>query len=125
GVVLSPEGGALEKMLPPFRLGVGGPVAGGRQYVPWIDLDDVARGLLFCLDDERAAGPLNLTAPEPVTNRELSKALGRVLGRPAVLPVPAFALQILYGEMASVVTAGVHAVPRRLLELGDSFKRPD
>ena len=88
GVVLSESGGALEKMLPPFKLGVGGPVAGGRQYVPWIHTDDVVGALIFCLDTDAASGPVNLAAPEPVTNKELSKALGRVLKRPAVAPVP-------------------------------------
>ena len=103
GVALSPEGGALAKMLPPFRLGVGGPVAGGRQYVPWIHLDDVVGAILYCLDDERVSGAVNVTAPNPVTNAELSRTLGHVLHRPAVLPVPAVALKLLYGEMASIV----------------------
>jgi uncharacterized protein (TIGR01777 family) len=123
GVVLASEGGALEKMLPPFKLGVGGPVAGGRQYVPWVHLDDVVGGLLFLLED--GSGVYNLTAPEPVTNRELSRALGRALRRPAVAPVPALALKVLYGEMGRIVTTGVRAVPKRLLEAGYSFKRPD
>ena len=125
GVVVSPSGGALEKMLPPFRLGVGGPVAGGRQYVSWVHLDDVVGALAFCLSTEAASGPVNVTAPEPVTNREFSKALGRVLRRPAVAPVPALAMKILYGEMAVVVTTGRRALPRRLQELGYEFRRPD
>ena len=125
GVVLSEDGGALEKMLPPFKLGVGGPVAGGAQYVPWIHTDDVVGGIAFALDTEGAAGPLNLTAPEPVTNRELSKTLGRVLGRPAIAPVPALAIKALYGEMAIIVTTGVRAVPRRLQDLGYSFRQGD
>lgn len=124
GVVLSETGGALEKMLPPFKLGVGGPVAGGRQYVPWVHTDDVVGSLLHCLDSEAARGPVNVTAPEPVTNAELSKALGRVLHRPAVAPVPAFAIKALYGEMAAIVTTGVRAVPARLEELGYAFRRP-
>lgn len=125
GVVLSESGGALEKMLPFFKLGVGGPVAGGRQYVPWIHADDVVGALLFCLDSPDASGPVNLTAPEPVTNGELSKALGRVLGRPAVAPVPALAVKALYGEMSSIVTTGARVVPRRLEELGYHFRRPE
>jgi hypothetical protein len=125
GVVLSPSGGALEEMLPPFRLGLGGPVAGGRQYVPWVHLDDVVGALLFCLDAREASGPVNVTAPEPVTNRELSRTLGRVLHRPAVIPVPALALRVLYGEMASVVTTGARAVPARLRALGYTFIQPD
>lgn len=122
GVVLSPTGGALAKMLPPFRLGVGGPVAGGRQYVSWIHLDDVVGALLRCLDDGEARGPFNLTAPAPVTNAELSRALGRALGRPALLPVPALALRLLYGEMAEVVTTGQRALPARLEQLGYDFR---
>ncbi len=125
GVVLAPRGGALAKMLPPFKLGLGGPVAGGRQYVPWIHLDDVIGALLHCLDDDRATGAVNLTAPEPVTNAELSRTLGRVLHRAAVLPVPAAALRLMYGEMASIVLTGQRAVPRRLIELGYAFKHPE
>ncbi|MDQ4048391.1 MAG: TIGR01777 family oxidoreductase [Actinomycetota bacterium] len=124
GVVISESGGALEKMLPAFKLGVGGPVAGGRQYVPWIHMEDVIGGLIFCLDNAAVTGPVNLTAPEPVTNRELSKALGRVLGRPALAPVPALAVRALYGEMATIVTTGARAVPRRLSELGYAFRQP-
>jgi uncharacterized protein (TIGR01777 family) len=125
GVVLSPSGGALEKMLTPFKLGVGGPVAGGRQYLPWIHIDDVVGALLFALDSDEADGPLNLTAPDPVTNKDFSKALGRALHRPAVMPVPGFAIKLLYGEMATIVTTGVRAVPRRLLELGYRFRKAD
>jgi uncharacterized protein len=121
GVVLSPSGGALAKMLPFFKLGIGGPVAGGDQYVPWIHLADVAAGLLHCLDRSDASGAANLTAPEPVTNKELSRALGHVLGRPAVLPVPGFALSLLYGQMSELVTGGQRAVPARLQQLDYGF----
>ncbi len=124
GVVLADSGGALEKMLPPFKLGVGGPVAGGRQYMPWIHTDDIVGALIFCLDNATADGPLNLAAPEPVTNAELSKTLGRVLHRPAFAPVPALAVKVLYGEMAQIVTTGVRAVPSRLQELGYEFREP-
>ena len=124
GVVLSPGGGALAKMLPFFKLGIGGPVAGGQQYVPWIHLEDVVGGLLHCLDSEEASGPVNLTAPEPVTNTELSRALGHALGRPAVLPVPGMAVRLLYGEMAEIVTTGQRAIPARLHELRYSFRHP-
>ena len=124
GVVLSSSGGALAQMLPFFRLGLGGPVAGGHQYVPWIHLEDTVSGLLFCLDRESASGAVNLTAPNPVTNAELTRALGHALGRPAVLPVPAFALRLLYGEMAQIVTSGQRVVPRRLEELHFSFRHP-
>jgi uncharacterized protein len=122
GVVLSPEGGALAKMLPFFRLGIGGPVAGGRQYVPWIHRDDVVGAMLFCLGSPEASGPVNLTAPNPVTNAVLSHTLGRVLKRPAVLPVPAFALKLLYCDMAEIVTTGQRVLPARLEQLGYPFR---
>jgi uncharacterized protein len=124
GPVLS-EGGALGKMLPFFKLGLGGPVAGGSQYFPWVHLDDVVGSLLFCIDTEAASGPLNVTAPEPVTNRDFSRALGRVLNRPAFAPVPGLAVKTLYGEMAMIVTTGQRAIPARLTELGYAFRRPD
>jgi uncharacterized protein len=125
GLMLSPTGGALARMLPFFRLGIGGPVAGGKQYVPWVHVDDVVRALIYCVDESEAVGPLNLTAPGPVTNAEFSRALGRALGRPAVLPVPAPALRLLYGEMALIVTTGQRAVPRGLEKLGFRFGHPE
>jgi uncharacterized protein (TIGR01777 family) len=125
GVVLSSSGGALAKMLPFFKLGVGGPVAGGKQYVPWIHLDDVVGGLICCVDEGAATGPVNLTAPRPVTNGELSSALGHVLGRPAVLPVPGLAVKLLYGEMAEIVTGGQRALPARLTALGYDFRHTE
>jgi uncharacterized protein len=125
GVVLSDSGGALEKMLPFFRAGIGGPVAGGRQYVPWVHRDDVVGAAIFALENEAVRGPVNVTAPEPVTNKELSRTLGRVLRRPAFAPVPALAVKALYGDMAQIVTTGQRAVPRRLTELGYSFRQPD
>jgi uncharacterized protein (TIGR01777 family) len=125
GVVLDRTGGALGKMLLPFRLGVGGPVAGGRQYMPWIHLDDVVGIYLAALDDPAWSGPVNATAPEPVTNQDFSKALGRALHRPAVAPVPGLAIKALYGEMAEIVTEGQRALPRRTTELGYAFRHPD
>ena len=125
GVVLSASGGALRRMLPPFRLGVGGPVASGRQYVAWVHFDDVVGAILLCLDDPRVHGPVNVTAPDPATNRELARALGRVLRRPAVVPVPAPALRLLYGEMATTVTTGARVVPSGLRGLGYRFRRPE
>jgi uncharacterized protein (TIGR01777 family) len=124
GVVLSREGGALEKMLPFFKMGVGGPVAGGDQYVPWIHMDDVVGALLFALDDEELEGPVNVSAPRPATNKELSKALGRAIGRPAFAPVPGLAVKALYGEMASIVTTGARVVPKKLEEAGYEFRHP-
>jgi uncharacterized protein (TIGR01777 family) len=124
GIVLSADGGALAKMLPPFKLGAGGPVAGGRQYMPWIHLDDVVGIYLAALDDPGWSGAVNATAPEPVTNAEFSKALGRVLHRPAVAPVPAFAIRALYGEMATIVTTGQRAIPRAAQAHGYAFAHP-
>ena len=124
GVVLAPRGGALEKMLPFFRLGIGGPVAGGRQFLAWVHLDDVVGVIRLCARSD-LEGPVNVTAPEPVTNKEFSKTLGRVLRRPAFAPVPALAVNTLYGEMATIVTTGQRVVPERLLELGYEFRRPD
>jgi uncharacterized protein (TIGR01777 family) len=124
GVVLDKNGGALEKMLPPFRLGVGGPVAGGRQFISWVHRDDVVGMIVAALEDERWSGPLNATAPEPLSNRDFSRALGRALKRPALLPVPAIALQLLYGEMAEIVTEGARVVPAKALVLGYEFLHP-
>jgi uncharacterized protein (TIGR01777 family) len=125
GVVLDASGGALAAMLPAFRLGLGGPVAGGRQYVPWIHAEDVVGMYVAALAREEWSGPLNATAPSPATNRELSRALGRALRRPASLPIPAAVLRARYGEMAQVVTTGVRAVPARALVLGYEFRHPD
>jgi hypothetical protein len=125
GVVLSESGGALEKMLPFFKAGIGGPVAGGRQYVPWVHVDDVVGATIFSLEHEEASGPVNVTAPQPATNTELSKALGRVLRRPAVAPVPGLAVKTLYGQMAEIVITGQRAVPGRLEELGYRFRWPE
>jgi uncharacterized protein (TIGR01777 family) len=125
GVVLDRAGGALAKMLPFFKLGVGGPVAGGSQYMPWIHVDDVVGIYLAALDGEDWDGPLNASAPEPVTNKHFSSALGRALHRPAVAPVPAVAVRTLYGEMAEIVTKGQRVVPRRPQELGYRFAHAD
>ncbi len=124
GVVLDRRGGALAKMLPAFRLGVGGPVAGGRQYISWIGVADLAAFYLAALEDSRYDGAFNATAPKPVRNAEFSMALGRALHRPALAPVPAFALKLLYGEMAEIVTDSQNAVPARALALGHAFAHP-
>jgi uncharacterized protein len=124
GVVLDSSGGALAKMLPPFRLGIGGPVAGGRQYISWIHTADLVGMMLAAISDERWIGPINGTAPEPLRNRDFSHVLGRVLKRPALLPVPAVALQLLYGEMAEIVTRGARVVPAKPLVLGYQFQHP-
>jgi uncharacterized protein (TIGR01777 family) len=125
GIVLDRDGGALAKMLTPFKLGAGGPVAGGKQWMPWIHADDVAGIYLAALDGDAWSGPVNATAPEPVRNRDFSKVLGRALHRPAVAPIPAVALRLLYGDMAEIVTTGQRAVPARALELGYEFRHTD
>ncbi len=123
GVVLDPGGGAVAKMLPVFKAGLGGPIAGGRQYMPWIALDDVVGIYLAALDGGRAwSGPVNACAPSPATNAQFTRALGRALHRPALLPVPAFGLRALFGEMASVLLASQRAVPARATELGYRFR---
>ncbi|HWK27442.1 MAG TPA: TIGR01777 family oxidoreductase [Solirubrobacter sp.] len=124
GVVLDPHGGALAKMLTPFKLGIGGPVAGGRQYMPWIHADDVAGVYLHALDTD-TEGPLNATAPTPVTNAAFSRALGRALHRPAVAPIPAAAIRLLYGDMAEIVTTGQRALPKRTLASGYAYRHPE
>jgi uncharacterized protein (TIGR01777 family) len=125
GVVLDAAGGALGRMLPFFRRGIGGPVAGGRQYLPWIHADDLVGIYLTALDADDWDGAVNATAPEPVTNRAFSKALGRALGRPAFAPVPGLAVRALYGDMAEIVTKGQRAVPARAQGLGYRFAHTD
>ncbi len=126
GLVLDPRDGLLKQLLTPFRLGVGGPIAGGGQYMSWIHIDDEVGLLLWALGEERASGTVNAVAPNPVTNRELSTALGRVLHRPSRLPVPGFALNlILGGELAETVKGGQRVLPRRALDLGYRFEHPE
>lgn len=122
GVVLSREGGALARMLPPFRLFVGGPVGSGRQWFPWIHLADEVGAIRFLLEKDGASGTYNLTAPMPVTNGEFTRTLGKVLGRPSGLRAPAFALRIALGEMADMLLEGQRVVPNRLQEEGYTFR---
>jgi len=125
GIVLSPRGGALERLLPPFRLGVGGPIGTGRQWMSWIALEDHLRAMEHAIATVGLHGPVNLVAPNPVTNAEFAATLGRVLGRPALVPVPRFALELLYGEMArSTILAGQRVLPRKLLRSGFHFAHP-
>lgn len=122
GMVLARDGGALAKLLPPFRLGLGGPFGSGRQYVPWIHRDDWVRLVAWAVTSEAVVGPINATAPEPVTNAEFARALGRALHRPAVVPTPAFLLRLLLGELAdALLLGGQRAIPARALELGFEF----
>ena len=125
GVVLSTRGGALPRMTMPFKMFVGGPLGSGRQWLPWIHIADEVGAIRFLIDKEDAFGPFNLTAPEPATNRQFSRVLGRVLGRPSVLPVPAAALRLMFGEMSMVLLEGQRAVPQRLLAAGYQFRFPD
>ena len=123
--ILDRRGGLLKRLMLPFKLGLGGPIAGGDQYLPWIHIDDEVRILLWALDNERVSGVVNASAPEQVTNREFSKALGRVLGRPAVVPVPKLALSVVVGsELAETVAGGQRVVPRRTTDLGYEFRYP-
>jgi uncharacterized protein (TIGR01777 family) len=126
GIVLSPKGGALKKMLPPFRLGLGGRIADGSQWMSWISLDDAVGAVLHLLSTDTLRGAVNTTAPEPVTNRDFTRALGRVLGRPTPFPVPAAVLRLVLGEMAdSTLLTSARVLPSRLLESGYRFRYPD
>jgi uncharacterized protein (TIGR01777 family) len=125
GIVQSRRGGALKTQLPLFRLGLGGPLGGGRQYVSWVAIDDVVGALSFVLSRDDVAGAVNVTAPEPVTQSEYARTLGRVLSRPAVLPAPAFAIRLVLGEFAGEVLDGQRVIPRKLTEAGYAFRYPE
>jgi uncharacterized protein len=126
GLYLDPEGGLLKQLLLPFRLGIGGPLGGGRQYMPWIHRDDERGLLLWALDNDQVSGAVNAAAPNPVTNRDFSKALGRVLRRPAIVPAPRLAVATIRGaELADAVLASLRVVPRRALDLGFAFRFPE
>ena len=121
GLVLDAKGGALPKMLPPFRIGLGATIASGQQLMPWIHAGDWVAMVLWLIQSEGASGAFNATAPEPVTNRDFTRALGRVLQRPAVLHAPAFALKLALGEMSDLLITGQRALPARAEELGFRF----
>lgn len=125
GVVLSADGGALAKMLPAFRMGVGGKLGSGQQWMSWISLHDVVAALMWLLDHDDARGAYNLVAPTPVRNAEFTAALGRVLRRPTVMPIPRFGVKLAFGEMGdTVLLHGQQVVPRRLLDAGFTFADP-
>jgi hypothetical protein len=125
GVVLSKEAGILRKLLPPFRMGLGGPIGSGRQWLPWIHLEDEIGLIRHAMSHEAVTGPLNFVAPEPVTNLEFARALGEVLGRPTVMKAPAFALRLRFGSMVDeVLLASQLVMPVRTLEAGYSFRHP-
>ena len=127
GPVLDPRSGFLKQLLTPFKLGFGGPIAGGDQYVPWIHVDDWVELVLWAIGNPEVEGPINATAPSPATNRELSKALGRALNRPAIVPVPGFVPAVMFGRefVDVIVTAGQRAVPRRAQDRGFEFRHPE
>jgi uncharacterized protein len=126
GQVLDAGGGMLAELLTPFKLGVGGPLAGGAQYLSWIHIEDEVGILIWALDNDAVSGVVNATAPDPATNKEFSKALGRALGRPAVVPVPGLVLDLKFGtEFGKVLRGGQRVVPKRALELGYEFRHPD
>lgn len=126
GVVLSEEGGALPKMLTPFKLGLGGKLGSGGQYMSWITLEDLVGVIRRAIEDERLRGPVNAVAPNPATNEEFTKALGHVLGRPTFMAVPAFAARLAFGEVAdAALLSSARAEPARLKEAGFEFKHPD
>jgi uncharacterized protein (TIGR01777 family) len=125
GVVLDPAGGALQKMITPFKMFVGGPIGSGKQYVSWIHHEDLAGLILFALDNAQAAGPMNATAPGAVTNKMFSKALGRALHRPSFMPTPGFMLRVALGPVAGIITKGQRVLPKKALDLGYAFKFAD
>ena len=124
GVVLSNAGGAFPRMLLPFKLFIGGPLGSGRQWLSWLHVDDQVRALRLLIENQQARGVYNLSA-EPVTNRQFSQALGKVMRRPAFFPVPAFAIRLLFGEMGTLVLDGQRATAQRLADLGFEFRFPD
>ncbi len=126
GVVLSGEGGALAKLLTPFRLGIGGRIGSGEQYMSWIALDDVVGIVKFALTNENLRGPVNVVAPHPVTNEEFTKTIGRVLGRPTIFPLPSFAARLAFGEMAdALLLSSARVEPAHLTESGYHFAYPE
>jgi hypothetical protein len=124
GVVLGKDGGALAKLLTPFKLGMGGPVGSGRQWMPWIHHEDVVNLFVLGLENPSASGPINGSAPNPVTNKEFGKALGRALHRPSFMWTPGFMLKLGLGEVADVVLTGQRVLPKKALALGYTFKFP-
>jgi uncharacterized protein (TIGR01777 family) len=125
GIVLGEKGGALGQMIPLFRKYLGGPLGSGRQWFSWIHIEDLTRAFLFLLEHRELSGPVNFTAPNPVRNKELAQALGRVLGRPAFLPAPGFLLRTVLGEFGSILLEGQRVLPRKLLQAGFQFSYPE
>ncbi|WP_121785107.1 TIGR01777 family oxidoreductase, partial [Pseudomonas aeruginosa] len=124
GIVLSTQGGALPKMSKPFKLGIGGKLGSGKQYMPWIHIDDMVNGIIFLLEHENTQGAFNLTAPNPVRNKVFTQVLAKVLNRPALITVPAPILRLIMGESVTLVLGGQHAIPQKLLDAGFEFRYP-
>lgn len=125
GVVLGKNGGALSKMLPPFKMALGGPMGSGKQWMSWVHMDDLVGAILYTLETPSIRGPINGTAPNPVTNKEFSKTLGAALNRPAIIPMPEFVLKLMMGEMAEeLLLSGQRVVPAKLTQSGFEFKYP-
>lgn len=125
GIVLGPDGGALKQMLPPFRAGLGGPAGSGKQWVSWIHIEDVVELLIFALSHDEITGPVNATAPNPIRNAEFAALLGQTLGRPSLIPTPALALRLLFGEMAEAVLSSQRVIPEAALRAGYHFRFGD
>ncbi len=126
GVVLSAAGGALRKMLFPFKMGLGGPVGSGRQYMSWVSIDDVVEIIRYVIENDSLHGPVNVVSPNPVSNRQFTKTLGAVLHRPTIFPMPAFAARLAFGEMANeLLLAGTRVAPKKLIDSGYKFRHPE
>jgi uncharacterized protein len=125
GIVLEKDGGALKKMLLPFKLFIGGPLGSGKQWLPWVHRDDLVGSMLFILKNQNISGVVNITSPNPVRMKEFSRELGKILKRPSMFPVPAFVLKILLGEMSEMILTGQKAIPQKLIEAGYKFKFPE
>lgn len=125
GIVIGKGGGALRRMLLPFKMSLGGPIGSGDQYMSWISHRDVVGMTMFAIENNNVTGILNATSPEPVTNKEFASTLGKVVHRPAIMPIPGFALKILFGEIADTLLAGQRVYPKKVLEYGYNFKLPN
>jgi len=126
GMVLSPDGGALQKMLPPFRLGLGGKIGSGRQWMSWVHVQDIVGAILQIMKTDSLQGPINMVSPNPATNAEFTKTLARVLPRPAIFPMPAFAARVAFGQMADeLLLASQRVEPAKLLASGYTFQHPE
>ncbi len=126
GMVLSNAGGTLAKMLTPFKMGIGGKIGSGKQYMSWVAIDDVTGAIYHALITDSLHGPVNVTSPNPVTNKEFTKTLGRVLKRPTIMPMPAFGARLAFGEMANdLLLASTRVEPKKLLDAGYHFQYPE